>query len=686
MRKKKNQDKAKPTGQENAMRENDFIVSKTDTKGKITYGNQEFIKMSGYMEEELLGAPHNIIRHPDMPKVVFKLLWKTIADKKEIFAYVLNLAKDGSHYWVFANVTPDYDKDGKHVGYLSVRRKPSEEALKEIKLLYKQLLDEERIGTVVDSEKLLKKVLSEKGMTYEGFVLAITPEEDIESIRQKSAKEGARKRERSTLPRIFGKVSSLIFLNLLLITTVLTGSIFGESMSFWIALFPIIGIGYSVLAYWKQIPYVRLMGEVLEVTERMRRSDFSGRITRIPMGIFGDTAWNINDTLDQLETMMREFKTSITATKSGRENRPPLAQGLSGELIDLTECVASANLTLIENGQQKGQIIFFAGINNSGLGYLTENLQLLRTDISHIADINEEVRRLADMTEKQASEGERELESIFDAVESSTGLTNQIQTSMSELNEKEAQVLAVVDFIGDVAKQTNMLALNAAIEAARAGEHGRGFAVVADEVRSLAGKVEKAAKEIAGTIAVYTSITQELSRQVGIVHESANSSRELIPKVRQAHGQFLRSAHTTSIQTRYASHKAFIASVKLGHVLYKANAYKVIHDGVDSDTGRALLVDHTGCVLGKWMSGPGKEAFGDLTIFERLTEPHSQVHSSVHAAMKIMSQKDWSGSTVNQDRVRSDFVQMEQGSTILFPLLDQTVDARYKVATKELSK
>lgn len=84
------------------MREGDFIVSKTDLKGRITYGNEIFIKMSGYSEHELLNAPHNILRHKDMPAVVFKLLWDRLKAKTAINAYVKNRCKNGDFYWVFA--------------------------------------------------------------------------------------------------------------------------------------------------------------------------------------------------------------------------------------------------------------------------------------------------------------------------------------------------------------------------------------------------------------------------------------------------------------------------------------------------------------------------------------------------------------------------------------------------------
>ena len=169
--------KVEPTSQEKSMREHDFIVSKTDLKGRITYGNEIFIEYSGYTEEELLGAPHNIIRHPDMPRGVFKFLWDNIAQGKEVFAYVKNMAKDGSYYWVQANVTPDYDAQGNIIGYLSVRRAPKRSAIQVVDGLYKQMLAAEVAAGPKDacnaSLALLVGVLKEKGLSYEELVLAI---------------------------------------------------------------------------------------------------------------------------------------------------------------------------------------------------------------------------------------------------------------------------------------------------------------------------------------------------------------------------------------------------------------------------------------------------------------------------------------------------------------------------------
>lgn len=155
------------------LQDDEIIVSKTDLKGRITYGNQVFIKLSGYQESELLGKPHNIIRHKEMPKCVFKLLWDRIEKGEEIFAYVVNQSKNGDHYWVFANVTPSFDERGKIIGYYSVRRKPKTEAVKTMQSIYTALLGAECNGGMNAGTKLLEETLKSKGVSYDEFILSL---------------------------------------------------------------------------------------------------------------------------------------------------------------------------------------------------------------------------------------------------------------------------------------------------------------------------------------------------------------------------------------------------------------------------------------------------------------------------------------------------------------------------------
>ncbi|MCC2646850.1 MAG: putative sensor domain for methyl-accepting chemotaxis sensory transducer [Rickettsiaceae bacterium] len=164
-----------PTNKEVFFEENELIVSRTDLKGRITYCNRLFTKLSGFKEKELLGMPHSVIRHPDMPRIIFKLLWDYIANGKEIFAYVKNMCKSGDHYWVFAHVTPTYNNDGQLIGYHSNRRVPNRETLKNIEAIYAELLKIERSFTnrkdgLEAAEAALHEILKSKNVSYDEYM------------------------------------------------------------------------------------------------------------------------------------------------------------------------------------------------------------------------------------------------------------------------------------------------------------------------------------------------------------------------------------------------------------------------------------------------------------------------------------------------------------------------------------
>lgn len=171
-----------PTGVEKTFRPDQIIVSKTDPQGRLTYVNDLFVEISGYPEHELIGKPHNVIRHPEMPRSVFRLLWDRITSGSELFAYVVNLSADGGHYWVLAHVTPTFGPSGDIVGYHSNRRTPAREALDPIRELYAALLAEEGRHThtptaIAAGQQLLQDRLTEAGLSYDEFVWSLSHEE-----------------------------------------------------------------------------------------------------------------------------------------------------------------------------------------------------------------------------------------------------------------------------------------------------------------------------------------------------------------------------------------------------------------------------------------------------------------------------------------------------------------------------
>ncbi|MFN8586893.1 MAG: PAS domain-containing protein [Candidatus Eisenbacteria bacterium] len=173
------------SGREVTFGQDELIVSKTDLKGHITYANHVFQRVSGYTEAELMGQPHNLIRHPGMPSCVFKLLWDTLQDGREIFAYVLNQARNGDEYWVFAHVTPSFDKNGRCVGYHSNRRVPYPDALPKVKDLYAGLVAEERRHSNLHegmsaSMGMVTGLLQQKGQSYAEFVFSLSEHTRLE--------------------------------------------------------------------------------------------------------------------------------------------------------------------------------------------------------------------------------------------------------------------------------------------------------------------------------------------------------------------------------------------------------------------------------------------------------------------------------------------------------------------------
>ena len=167
------------TGHERVLADHELIVSKTDLKGRMTYCNDVFLSFAGYAETECLGQPHSMIRHPDMPRAVFALLWQTIERGDEIFAYVVNRSKNGDHYWVNAHVTPSRNGAGQIIGFHSNRRAPDRAVLTgTIQPLYARLLEIERAHPnrkdgMHAATADLHAILASRGLAYDEFIATL---------------------------------------------------------------------------------------------------------------------------------------------------------------------------------------------------------------------------------------------------------------------------------------------------------------------------------------------------------------------------------------------------------------------------------------------------------------------------------------------------------------------------------
>ncbi len=147
-----------------------FIISKTDLKGKIIFTNKNFCEVSGYTEAELIGEPHNILRHPDMPRAIFFLIWQKLLIGENISGIVKNLAKDGRYYWAIADFEAKKDKNGKIIALTAFRRIAPESVVNEIKELYSTMLSIEKKHGMEKSLAYLEAFLEAENTTYDDFI------------------------------------------------------------------------------------------------------------------------------------------------------------------------------------------------------------------------------------------------------------------------------------------------------------------------------------------------------------------------------------------------------------------------------------------------------------------------------------------------------------------------------------
>lgn len=151
------------------LNKNDFIFSKTDQKGRIIYCNNQFEKISQFSRKELLGKPHNILRHADMPKIAFKILWDKLKNGKEFYGFIKNKTKNGDFYWVYTYIAPDIDLKRNLVGYSSIRRQINRDVLSIIEPIYNELKLSNH--NLFEANKKLNEVLKKYKLTYNELII-----------------------------------------------------------------------------------------------------------------------------------------------------------------------------------------------------------------------------------------------------------------------------------------------------------------------------------------------------------------------------------------------------------------------------------------------------------------------------------------------------------------------------------
>ena len=418
---------------ETLVKDDQYLISKTDLKGRITYCNPAFVEISGFERDELIGKPHNVIRHPDMPELAFKDLWDTVQAKKPWSGLVKNRRKDGGFYWVLANVTPIF-QNNEVTGYASVRIKAEPEAIARADAFYRQINNGERIPYTISQGK--KRPVG---------------------IRKWIA----------TSTRIFRKgfVPGLMRLGVLAVA--------GLALPTWMAVNDTQMPGGSqalvgLMVVWALLIalYVRKLAKDL-ITPIQGATDIIRQISA------GNLNINVNTRLDNEMGEMYFYLDMMRKALIGISAEVMSGADANSEIVDRLQ-KNSRTLSMQIEDQAEDQA--------ASLQETAASLEELTVTVKQNADNARSANTIAGNGLRVAENGSQKVD--------------QVVRSMAEMNDSSRKIESIVKIIEDIAFQTNLLAINASVESARAGDAGRGFGVVAAEVRNLSQKSSEAAKEI----------------------------------------------------------------------------------------------------------------------------------------------------------------------------------------------
>lgn len=457
---------------------------------------------------------------------------------------------------------------------------------------------------------------------------------------------------------------------LMLVTIV---SIFGlETYAHWLWIFVMASFILNYIAYRSLEPPLNTIEKTREVLRNMRMGNYTKRITEVPgMGELGQVAWDLNESLDQIETFFREVNACFQSVSEGHFYRRAYDAGLHGDIIRSFKNINRSLDAMQNNNTYIRQNELNSKLQTLNATNIMKNLQKSQTDLLQITGEMKSVTDMSTDTAIKAEQSGSSLKEMIDSLKRNLEMIESNNAISSELNDMSEQITGVLAMITDIADKTNLLALNASIEAARAGEQGRGFAVVADEVKQLAGNTKNATDQITKVISTFRNKTSSMQENAQSMLESANTMQEKVNDLQEKFHGFADKAQATTKSTTLAHDICFASLIKVDHMIYKQKSYMSLTRGLESDEAKAVGVDHHNCRLGKWYyEGDGLKLFQGTASFRNMEEPHMQVHGSAHKVLEFL-RTDWINNLNTQKAILDSYEAMEVASDGVMENIDK---------------